>query len=415
MTIGIDIRVLARGTRTGIEEYTSNLLSFLLPLDKKVKYKLFYNAFKKVKLDYPWLKLSNVELKSFKLPNRLFFVLARYLNQPKIDELLKGIDLYFNPHFFVAPLSQECKKVMTFHDLSFKRYPEYFSRRKRLWQRFLMNASKEAKKADKIIAVSQSTKEDLVKIYKINPEKIKVVYSGISKDFKPFRGDNPRLKRVVEKYGLPVSPSGGPKNFILYFGTIEPRKNLISVIRAFEALKEQFVKPNLEISWKGFEGVVVPSAGGKKENVLADLKLVIAGTKGWLYKDIFEKAENSKYKQDIIFTGFVEDEDKPYLYNLADVFVYPSFFEGFGFPPLEAMACGAPTIVSNASSLPEVVGNGAIMIDPYNVDEIAFAIRKVLEDKDLRNDLIKKGLKQAKKFSWDKTAQEVLKIFKELK
>jgi glycosyltransferase involved in cell wall biosynthesis len=256
-----------------------------------------------------------------------------------------------------------------------------------------MNTKQEAKKADKIMADSFSTKEDLVNIYKIDPAKIKVVYLGVSKDFKPIKKDNPQLKRVRKKYSLPASPSGGPKPFILYFGTIEPRKNLILLIKAFEALKEKTI-------WKGFEG-----------DVFSDLKLVIAGAKGWLYKDIFKEVENSKYKKDIIFTGFVDDKDKPHLYNLANLFVYPSFFEGFGFPPLEAMACGVPTIVSNASSLPEIVGDGAVMIDPYNVDELAFAIRKVLEDKDLRENLIKKGLKQAKKFSWDKTAQEVLEVF----
>lgn len=393
MTIGIDIRVLAKGTRTGIEEYVLNLLPRLLPLDppvgeagKKIKYKLFYNALKKVKLDYPWLDLPNVELCEFKIPNRLFFASARYLGQPKIDKLLKGIDIYFNPHFFVAPVSPECKKVITFHDLSFEHHPQLFSHRKILWQKFLMNTKQEAKKADKIMADSFSTKEDLVNIYKIDPAKIKVVYLGVSKDFKPIKKDSPQLKKVRKKYSL-------PKPFILYFGTIEPRKNLILLIKAFEALKEKTI-------WKGFEG-----------DVFSDLKLVIAGAKGWLYKDIFKEVENSKYKEDIIFTGFIEDKDKPHLYNLANLFVYPSFFEGFGFPPLEAMACGVPTIVSNASSLPEIVGDGAVMIDPYNVDELAFAIRKVLEDKDLRENLIKKGLKQAKKFSWDKTAQEVLRVF----
>jgi len=386
MTIGIDIRVLAKGTRTGIEEYVLNLLPRLLPLDKKIKYKLFYNALKKVKLDYPWLDLPNVELCEFRIPNRLFFASARYLGQPKIDKLLKGIDIYFNPHFFVAPVFPKCKKVITFHDLSFEHHPQLFSHRKILWQKFLMNTKQEAKKADKIMADSFSTKEDLINIYKIDPAKIKVVYLGVSKDFKPIRKDNSQLKRVRKKYSL-------PKPFILYFGTIEPRKNLILLIKAFEALKEKSI-------WKGFEG-----------GVFSDLKLVIAGAKGWLYKDIFKEVENSKYKKDIIFTGFVDDKDKPHLYNLANLFVYPSFFEGFGFPPLEAMACGVPTIVSNASSLPEIVSDGAVMIDPYNVDELAFAIRKVLEDKDLRENLIKKGLKQAKKFSWDKTAQEVLRVF----
>ena len=403
MTIGIDIRVLARGTRTGIEEYVLNLLPRLLPLDKKIKYKLFYNAFKKVKLDYSWLKLPNVKLEEFRFPNRFLDFFTQTLKNPTIDKFLGKIDIFFSPHFLPISLSKKCKRVITFHDLSFEHHPQFFSSSRKIWH-FLTFPKKQAMKADKIIADSQSTKEDLVKIYRIDPTKVEVVYLGISQDFKPINKNNHQFEKVKKKYNL-------PQNFILYFGTIEPRKNLILVIRAFENLKDKFTTPVLETIWKGFEGVVI----GKKLNKLDNLKLVIAGARGWLYKDIFKIVENSKYKKDIIFAGFIEDKDKPYLYNLADVFVYPSFFEGFGFPPLEAMACGIPTIVSNTSSLPEVVGNGAIMADPYSIDELSFAIRKVLEDRDLRENLVKEGLKQVKKFYWEKTAEKVLKIFKELK
>ena len=368
MNIGIDIRVLAKGTRTGIEEYVLNLLPRLLPLDKKVKYKLFYNAFRKVKLGYPWLKLSNVELREFKFPNRVLDSCVQIFKWPKVNKFLGDIDIFFSPHFLPVALPKNCKRVITFHDLSFKHHPQFFSSSRKVWH-FLTFPKSQAQKADKIITDSQSTKEDLVKIYKINSDKIEAIYLGVSNNFKPLKKHKPQRS-------------------ILYFGTIEPRKNLILLIKAFEALKK--------------------GAG------MTDLKLVIAGAKGWLYKDIFETVANSRCKKDIVFTGVVDEKDKPYLYSSADVFVYPSFFEGFGFPPLEAMACGVPTIVSNTSSLSEVVGNGAIMIDPYNVDELAFAIRKVLEDKELRNDLIKKGLNQAKKFNWDKTAKQVLEIFKKL-
>jgi len=377
MTIGIDIRVLARGTRTGVEEYTINLLEHLLPLEPKINFKLFYNAYRKVSLTYPWLDFENVQLKDFKIPNRFLFVSARYFQQPKIDQLLKGIDLYFNPHFFVAPLSVGCRKVITFHDLSFERYPHFFSRRKRSWQRFLMNASTEAEQADKIIAVSQSTKEDLVNLYKIEPKKIKVIYSGIGRQFRPMNSGQRSANNIGKKYNL-------PDKFILYFGTIEPRKNIIGLIRAFELLR-------------------------KKQPI----KLVIAGAKGWLYQDIFKAARQSKYRREIIFTGFVEETDKPYLYNLAELFVYPSFFEGFGFPPLEAMACGVPTIVSRTSSLPEAVGQGALMIDPYHTDELAWAMEIVLSNQDLRGRLIQEGIAQAKKFSWPKCARQTLKFLTE--
>ncbi len=375
MTIGIDIRVLARGTRTGVEEYTLNLLEHLLPLEPKINFKLFNNAYHKASLGYSWLNSKNVQLKDFRIPNRFLFVSARYFNQPKINWLLKGIDVYFNPHFFVAPVSVGCQKIITFHDLSFERCPRFFSWRKRGWQKFLMNARQEALQADKIIAVSQSTKQDLINLYQIEPKKIKVVYSGIGRQFKPL--EDSRLTSIKKKYHL-------PDKFILYFGTIEPRKNIIGLIKAFELLR-------------------------KKEKI----KLVIAGAKGWLYQDIFRTANQSRCRRDIIFTGFVEEADKSCLYNLAEFFVYPSFFEGFGFPPLEAMACGTPTIVSNTSSLPEAVGEGALMIDPYQVDELVWAMETVLTDTGLRKRLIEKGIRQAKNFSWPKCARQTLEILTE--
>jgi glycosyltransferase involved in cell wall biosynthesis len=380
MVIGIDIRVLARGTRTGVEEYTINLLSHLLFLKPEFEYRLFYNAYQKVRLDYPWLYLKNVKLNDFRIPNRALFFSTRYFNQPKIDKLLKGIDVYFNPHFFVAPLSKGCKKVITFHDLSFERHPEFFSRRKRLWQGFLMKTRWEAERADKIIAVSQSTKDDLITLYGIDSKKIKVIYSGVNEQFrqiKKLKSTTPQLIRLKKRYNLPAK-------FILYFGTIEPRKNLIALIKAFELLRKKY-----------------------------SIGLVLAGAKGWLYQDIFKAARESKYSRDIIFTGFIEERDKPYLYNLAEVFVYPSFFEGFGFPPLEAMACGVPTIVSVSSSLPEVIGQSALTVNPYHIDEITWAMEAILTNGDLRDWFVQKGLKQAKKFSWQKCAQETLRVLAE--
>ena len=366
---------MARGTRTGVEEYTINLLSHLLPLKPEINYHLFYNAFNKVALNYDWLNFNNVQLKDFRIPNRLFFILARYFNQPKVDKLLNNIDVYFNPHFFVAPLTNKCKKVITFHDLSFEHYPEFFSWRKRGWQRLLMNTRKETERADKIIAVSQSTKNDLVNFYGINQEKIKVIYSGVGEQFKILK-DNQILNIIKNKYNL-------PNEFILYFGTIEPRKNLIGLIKSFELIKNK------------------------------DIKLVMAGANGWLYQDILNTAKKSKRSNDIFFTGFVQEEDKPYLYNLAKVFVYPSFFEGFGFPPLEAMSCGVPIITSINSSIPEVVDNAGLMVNPKNIDEIAWAIEMVLNDNSLRERLIKRGLKQSKKFSWKECAEQTLKVLNE--
>lgn len=373
MTIGIDVRVLARGTRTGVEEYTINLLLHLFSLAPDIKFKLFNATWKKPKIDRRLLNFDNVVLKDLRLPNRALFATACYLNEPKIDKVLGQINTYFNPHFFPAPVSKGVKKVVTFHDLSFCHYPEFFSLKKRLWQRFLMNAEKEAKTADLIIADSASTKADLINVYGLKEQQIRVVYPGLELA-NSQKKDKSEIKR---KYGL-------PDDFVLYFGTIEPRKNLIGLIKAFDLVKEEINQPQL--------------------------KLVLAGARGWLCKKIFEEAKKAKYRNNLVFTGFVKEQDKPLLYSLARLFVYPSFFEGFGFPPLEAMAAGIPTIVSYASSLPEVVGEAAIMIDPYNIDELAWAMKEVLLDERLQKSLKQKGLKRAKEFSWEKCARQVLEI-----
>lgn len=424
MKIGIDIRVLGKKRRTGVEDYTINLLSNLLSIDKLtysaaagIKYKLFYNGFRRPDLRYDFLKLPNIKLKKLRIPNRVLDLSLRFLKFPKIDKLLGGVDIFLSPHFLLVPVMKKTKTIVVFYDLSFVRFPEFFSFFKLLWHKFIY-PQKQAQKADIIVAISESTKDDLLSIYGIREEKIKVIYPGIDEKFKPVEKDDSNLIRVIKKYKLPVSLTGGPDSqsageagFILYFGTIEPRKNIVGLIKAFEQIKERGNNFSSKVKWRGFEGKVKPHKD--KFFDFSSLKLVIAGTKGWLYEEVFEKAKKSKFSKDIIFTGFIDEEDKLYLYNLAQVFVYPSFFEGFGLPPLEAMACGAPVIVSNKSSLPEVVGDGAVMVNPYNVDEISWAIKEILENQELRECLAKQGLKRAREFSWFKAANEFLKLFKQ--
>lgn len=380
MTIGVDIRFLARGVQSGVEEYALNLLPRLFSLEKSIKFKLFYNALKKKKLDYSWLDFPNVKLYQFSIPNRFLQASSFFFNAPKIDKLIGGADVFFSPHFILAPVSKKCKKIVTFHDLSFKYYPEFFSFQRKVWHA-LMRPRFQAERADKIIAVSQSTKDDLINVFGINPEKIEVIYSGISEEF--GKVEKAEMERVAKKYNLftphRTCSGAGPDKFILYFGTIEPRKNITGIIRAFELSK-------------------------------SDAKLVIAGSPGWLYKDIYKTAKNSPRRKDIIFAGSIEKEDKPALYNLAEVFVYPSFFEGFGFPPLEAMACGTPTIISNAASLPEIAGEAALMVDPYNINDIAMAIKRVLENEKLRREMGERGLILSRKFSWENCARGTLEL-----
>lgn len=384
MRIGIDIRCLAEGRRTGVEEYTINLLHSLFSTDKKNEYVLFFNSFKKPKINLSdFEKYKNVSIKIYRYPNKLLNFLFWYFDWPKIDKLISGADVIFSPNIIFSAWSKKTKAVFAIHDLSFERCPETFSAKKRLWHMFI-NPKKLCRSADKIISVSDSTKNDLREIYRIPEGKIKTIYSGISENFKVIDRNNPKLIEVKKKYNLPYK-------FILYLGTIEPRKNIIGIVRAYNQFR------------------------GINHSELNRYKLVVAGASGWKQKQIFKEIKNSSFKNDIIFSGFIDDEDKPALYNLASLFVYPSFFEGFGFPPLEAMSCGAPVITSNNSSFPEIIGSAGIMIDPDRPDEIFQAMKNILLDKNLRENLIKKGLEQAKKFNWQKTASQYLDIFQKIK
>jgi len=391
MTIGIDIRSLLEGRHTGVEEYTLNLLRFLFGVAhfsaRHNEYLLFSSGGKKSKIKNQKSKIQlkiinykNISLKHFPISNRVLNLSFKCFGRPRLDKLLNGVDIFWAPNINLIPTTSKCRKIVTFHDLSFERHPEFFSLKRRLWHQFI-NPAKLAQEADKIITVSESTRQDLIDIYRVEPEKIKVVYSGVGKKFK-VQSSKLKVKKIKKKYHL-------PEEFILYLGTIEPRKNLVGLIRAYEVLMRKFLVPNSKF--------LIP-------------KLVIAGTKGWLYENILKTAHQSKYSKDIIFTGFIEDKDKPELYNLATIFVYPSFYEGFGFPPLEAMASGVPTITSNCSSLPEIVGDAAIMVDPYKPDELAWAMEMILTDEKLRQKLSQKGIEQARKFSWEKCARETLTV-----
>ncbi len=374
--VGVDLRLFSRGSRTGIEEYVFHLLEHLVKLDPRLFFKFFSNSMRGGSISLPCKDYENVETKTFSLPNKLLDSTFKVTNCIRVDRLLDGCDVFFSPHFLLTPLSRHVRRVLTFHDLSFERFPEFFSWEKNVWHTF-MNPKQQAQDADHLIAVSHSTKEDLVNIYNIDPAKITVIHSGITSP--PVSEDDQDAKAMVKRtYHL-------PDVFILYFGTIEPRKNVIGLLQAFTLFKD-------------------------RNPAFHEVKLVIAGRRGWLYKDVLKEARRTKYADEIIFTDFVEEAHKLHLYRLARLFVYPSFFEGFGFPPLEAMAAGTPVITSNTSSFPEVVGEAGLMVDPSNIDEIAWAIETMLRDEDLRNHYIEKGFAHVKRFSWERCAEETLHV-----
>ncbi len=383
MRIGIDIRCLSEGRRTGIEEYTINLLKKIFAKDKRNEYVLFFNSWKKnIKVDLDWCRqYSNVRIKKFAFPNKILNLSLWYFRWPKIDKLLGGVDVFFAPNMNFVALSKSVKFVLTIHDLSFEYFPETFSWKRRWWH-FFVNPYYLIKRADKIIAVSNSTKDDILKKYKISSNKIKVVYNGVSEKMREVDRNDFKLLKIKEKYNLPF-------NFILFLGTFEPRKNIVGLVKSYELLRKKY--------------------GEKAQR----FKLVIAGSSGWKSGKIKKSIKRSEFRKDILLLNFVENEDKVYLYNLASIFVYPSFFEGFGIPPLEAMKCGVDVVVSNNSSLPEVVGDGGLLVDADKPDEIAIACGELLSDKKISEKLSYCRFKQSQKFSWQKSAEEFLNLINE--
>lgn len=375
MKIGIDARCLIGGRQTGVEEYTLSLLRNLLRLDKKNEYVLFLNSFSDPKINSEEFKeYRNLKIRRFRFPNKILNFLFWYLRWPKVDKMLGGLDIFFMPNINFGAFSKEVKLIITAHDLSFEYYPETFSLKRRLWHAFV-NPKKLYRRADKIISVSESTGDDLMALYGIGQEKIETIHSGVNNNFGEIDRNDPKLLEIKNKYKLPYK-------YILYLGTIEPRKNIVGIIRAYNRLRKN------------------------NHVALSDYKLVIAGAKGWKYEKIFQEIVSSSYRKDIMLTGFICENDKPYVYNLATLFIYPSFFEGFGFPPLEAMRCGVPVIVANNSSFPETVGNGGLLIDPDKPDEIYQTMLEILNHKSLQSKFKTAGISQATKFDWRKTAQE---------
>ena len=371
MKIGIDCRMLQVKYRSGVQEYTEQLLAHLLPLRKDIQYVLLFSSLTKSMPQYWWLYLNNVKVKQLRWLNIILFSLNRYLNWPKLDRILR-VDVFFSPHIFPVALSDNCQRVTTIHDLSFVRFPEYFSRRQRGWHSFQANPKKQCQLSNKIIAMSESTKNDLVLLYDSDPAKIEVIYSGTI------------LKRPLEKeIEVFKKYHDLPDRYLFYLGTLEPRKNITGIIKAFTLLKQ--------------------------EKYFGNLDLILGGVSGWLYEDIFKLVENSHIQSQIHLIDYISDQ-REFYYSGAEVFLYPSHFEGFGLPVLEAMACGTPVVTSNRSSLPEVAGEAAILVDPNNVSMIADAIKSILTDSRLRSRLIKSGLARAQQFSWEVAAQKTLDI-----
>lgn len=380
MKIGVDISVLFDKYYSGVSEYAYNLIKELLNIDKKNEYVLYYNSFKDLELKNP-IKADNVRMIKTAYPNKIFnYGMQKIFHYPKIDKAIGGVDMFFSPHLNFYSLSKDCYKIITIHDVSFLHYPEFFSLRKNLWHTAI-NIRKLLKKYDKIIAVSENTKQDLIELCSVPSEKISVIYSGLDKSLFSFNEnialEKNNLFKIKEKYRL-------PEKYIFYIGNIEPRKNIETIIKAFDVLRE---------------------------NTSFDYELIIAGAKCWKSNRTIKAWQDSKNKNKIRFLGYVDKVDKKYLYESAALFVYPSFYEGFGFPPLEAIACGCPTIIGASSSLAEIVGKGAIMVDVFNINSLARAMKESLENNRLKTYFSKNSANFKLNFTWEKSAERHLALF----
>ncbi len=372
MNIGVDIRVLGTGRTSGVEEYTEHLLEHLLPLDPSVQFKLFYAGRTPLRRR-PWMALPNVRLFDTGRSNRMLLATTRLFKRPRLDRLVGGADTFFFPHFLLGATSPGVRRVMTWHDLSYERMPELFSWGRRAWHHIQMRPRRQAAGADRIIAVSQSTADDLETLYRVPRERVAVIRSGVPASVQRAGDDEiSAFRRTHDLYG----------RCILALGTVEPRKNLEALIFAFERIATR----------------------------VSDAQLVIAGPRGWLGKPIARRIAESPAAARIRCLGEIPPVQRTVLLSLASVLVYPSLLEGFGFPPLEAMACGTPVIAGANSSLFETVGDAGVLVDPYAITHLAQAVTTVLDDLPMRNKLIRKGQERVRRFTWEQTAQETLRV-----
>jgi glycosyltransferase involved in cell wall biosynthesis len=283
-----------------------------------------------------------------------------------------GLDVLHSPDF-IPPHRPSCKSVITVHDLAFLLYPHFLTKES---ARYYGHIDQAVRWTDQIISVSESTKRDTIQHLGVPEEKITVVYEAANPIFRPLDQAEAR-EQVRNRFGV-------EEPYVLFVSTIEPRKNVPSLLRALWQLATCY-----------------------KE----DVRLVLAGGRGWLFEDAFAVVDELKLDDRVHFVGRVASEDLLYLYNAAELLAHPAFYEGFGLPPLEAMACGLPVVVSNVASLPEVVGDAGLLIDPHDVDELTVSMWRVLKDSALRKEMREKGLKQAERFSWEKAARETMEIY----
>lgn len=367
MHIAIDAHSV--GTRLGGNEtYATNLIEALAEVDSFNRYTLYVT--KREAVERFGNRWPNVDVR-LTLPHtplvRIPLTLSVELRRRPVDILHVQ---YTSPPFTPCPV------VNTIHDLSFEHLPETFKRRS--WRQMRLTIRRSAQSAAHIITDSEYSRNDILTTYRLPPDRVTATPLAASSRFRPV-GDSTELERVRTKYGI-------TGDYILTVGSIQPRKNMPRLIRAYARLCRE----------------------AKLESIP---KLIVAGKRAWLFDDTLDAAENSAVRDQILFVGYVPEEDLPALYTAAKCFVYPSYFEGFGIPTLEAMRCGTPTITSNRTCFPEIIGDAGLMVDPFDERAIQEGMVRVLGDEKLRRELSEKGTKRASRFDWKETAQQTLKVY----
>jgi glycosyltransferase involved in cell wall biosynthesis len=365
----IDLSAAAH-ERAGLGRYAASLAEAMLARDAPLA--AFVNDTRASHLQPP---LADLRTFTARLPRRRWRLraAASYFGGPSLDRAFPGVGLFHATEHLLPKLTR-ARSVFTLHDTAYLVFPEYHLPRNRIYLRTMM--PRFLRGADRIIAVSENTRRDALRFYALDPEKIEVIPEGVEARFRPDV-DREAISIVRHRYAL-------PDRFILSVGTIEPRKNLGTLVDAYAALRPRH-----------------PEVG-----------LVLAGSRGWLYERFFAQLRSLGLEDHVTFTGHVADGDMPALLAAAEVFAFPSEFEGFGLPPLEAMASGIPVVSSNAASLPEVVGDAGLLVPPRDVGEWVAAIARLLDDGPLRTELAARGVARARLFSWDTAADRTLEVYR---
>lgn len=374
MIIAFDISYIQK-KRAGIGRAALSVLQNLLEHDRTNEYILHGWSFS---LDIETIKIfkkPNVQLSLLKIPGNIKRFYWNRFRTPNIEYFLKSINIFHSSDPLLPPL-HTAKSIITIHDLSYKKYPYLFQKQVLNWDKYIL---KSIKRADAIITPSDQSRNDIIEFFPSAVDKINVVHFPIESIFTNIPETN-YDSLIKSKYNL-------DNPFILFVGTIEPRKNLVNLIRAFEMFQHKHKSP---------------------------LQLVICGKLGWLYRDIFEAIKQSSIVSTIRYFNYLPEKELASLYRLARIFVFPSLYEGYGFPVLESMASGTPVITSNTSSLKEIAEGAAILVDPTNVDELADAMMRLSENDSLRTELSRRGLERIKFFNPETAAEQVLNIYKQL-